>query len=100
MVTGKDITRAYWPLEHGANASADREAGDKLVDTMTLNELVEFFTDYTAGPTYCLVKDRTMDLLAKLPPRLNIKAARTEATAALEILRRALHRLTTEQSEA
>lgn len=92
---GRAITRAYWPVP-AENRSADREAGNKLVDEMTLEELVEFFKEYDCGPTFCLVRERVFEQLKRLPPRLNIADAQTQASRALETLKLAIQRLNRE----
>jgi len=100
VITGEQITRAYWAPERGPNPPADREAGDKLVDQMTLGELVHFFETHNAGPTYVLVKERVLTQLEKLPPRLGISQARQKALNALEVLRNSISRLNREVNDA
>ena len=93
----KEITEAYWAPERGVNPSADIPAGNKIVDHMTLNELTGFFAEYTCGPTYCLVKQRVLENLEKLPPTLGIKSAETQAFASLVKLQIALQQLQIER---
>lgn len=92
MPTYQEISRAYWP-NPALNESAIRADGNAVVDSMTLSELVEFFKEHEAGPTYCLVKERMLELLDLLPPRLHIIAAKQRAQTALETLRQSLGRL-------
>lgn len=59
------ISLAYWPRPV-MNESADREAGNSYVDTLSLGELREFFERVNCGPTYCLVKDHVQETLETL----------------------------------
>lgn len=79
----KHITDAYWQPERGSNPPADINSGNLVVDKMSIGDLVEFFSVYKCGPTYCLVKERVVANLDKLPPRLNIVSAKEQVQSAL-----------------
>jgi hypothetical protein len=51
----RKLSRAYWPRPE-LNESADREAGDRTVDGLTLGQLEAFFKHCTTGPTHVMVK--------------------------------------------
>ena len=76
------LTEAYWPLPDNPGQSADRASGDKVVDSLTLGELAQFYAECTCGPTYCLVTERVETLLKQFPPF--IERRRQEALNALE----------------
>jgi hypothetical protein len=88
----QQISRSYWPNPR-KNESADRELGNWVVDSMTLGELVNFFGIADAGPTYCLVKERVLESLEKLPPKLQVKTLEEEAKSAFVKLQTKLRTL-------
>jgi hypothetical protein len=62
----RKLSNAFWPRPE-LNESADKTAGNKMVDSMTLSELDQFFEECQTGPTYCMVAWRVSDVLQKFP---------------------------------
>lgn len=57
----RKLSAAYWPNPE-LNESARREDGDKVVDSLTISELSEFYKEVQTGPTYCMVTRRLAEL--------------------------------------
>ncbi len=93
----RKLSLAFWP-NPAANESAHVDAGNAVVDGLTLGELVQFYRECQTGPTYVMVSRRVHEQLKLFPPhiedrRQRVKAALEEARLAYARLKEVLERL-------